>query len=337
MRCDIIMPVWNNLTLTADCIRSVFEKTGKDYRLILVDNASDEETARYLEGLRDKSPVDVMLIRNKENLGFVKAVNQGERSSEAPYICVLNNDTLVTEGWLEEMIRIARSDPSIGVVNPSSNNLGQKPQQGEPIDIYARSIRKGAGRSVELGAAIGFCMLIKREVVGRIGLFDEIYGMGNFEDTDFSRRAIREGYRCVRALGAYVYHREHSSFRRSRTFESDFKRNREIYEFRWGRPRRIAYILDSCDDLFMQRLRSELLRLARDGNWIWYFSRGHIDIPEHSNIISCEIEPKRFYPKMLYRILTKKKRFNDIFIGGERTGRLLESLSFIHRAKVHYY
>jgi len=337
MKCDIIIPVWNQLTFTKDCIESIMRNTSGEYGIIIIDNASDEETKKYLETLKAFGKLPVVLIRNEENLGFIKAVNQGMASSAADFICILNNDTIVAKGWLKEMIDIAGAGGDIGIVNPSSNNLGQKPASGEPVDLYAEKIVRNSGQSVELSAAIGFCMLIKREVIRKIGLFDEIYGMGNFEDTDFSRRAVKEGYKCVRACGAYVYHRESSSFSKVRTFNEDFNRNREIFEFRWGKPKRIAYILDLYDANILKRLELDSVRLARSGNWVRFFTKDGTRIPVHSNITAVDAGKGNFYVNTVFGILKKKKRFSEIFVGGRRFGKFLDALSFIHKAKVRYY
>jgi GT2 family glycosyltransferase len=338
MRCDIVIPVWNQPVFTRDCIDSIGKNTaGVDYRIIIIDNASDSDTKKYLEGLARGEGQKVLLHRNERNTGFIRAANCGISLSDAPYICILNNDTITSDGWLGTMIDIAESGKDIGIVNPSSNNLGQRPERGEPIERYASSLSSQKGRFVELGTAIGFCMLIKREVIDRIGVFDEVYGMGNFEDTDFSRRAVKEGYRCVRACGAYVYHRENTSFKRLSTFEDDFRRNREIFEFRWGRPRRIAYILDLYDSNLLKKINSDSVRSAREGNWVWYFMKERIDVPEHSNIIPVIPPAANFYIKTTFDILKKKKKFDEIFVGEERFGRILERLAFIHKAKVSYY
>jgi len=338
MHCDIIIPVWNQPAFTKDCIESIFAGTsGVDHGIIIIDNASDEKTRDYLKGLAADKSHAVSLIRNEANLGFIKAVNQGMNASRAPFVCLLNNDTIVTKGWLKEMIAIAQSARDMGLVNPSSNNLGQKPSEAEPLEHYAEKLRGQAGRSVELGAAIGFCMLIKREVLDKIGLFDEVYGMGNFEDTDFSRRAVKEGYRCVRACGAYVYHRENTSFKKMRTFDEDFRRNREIFEFRWGKPKRVAYVLDACDTTTMKRLEAESMRLARGGHRVWYFLREDLRVPAHSNIMAVEPPGGSFYAATVLKILVKKKRFDEIYVGSQLFGNVLRRLSFIHRAEVKYY
>ncbi|MDD5136156.1 MAG: glycosyltransferase family 2 protein [Candidatus Omnitrophica bacterium] len=338
MNCDIVIPVWNQFALTKDCIESIFKNTADaGFKLIIIDNASDEETRRYLAGVKEQWSGKVILVRNDTNLGFIKAVNQGLAASSAPYICLLNNDTLVTKNWLKEMIAIAESADDIGLVNPSSNNLGQSPAKGEPLELYAEKMAKESGSFIELGAAIGFCMLIKRRVYEKIGVFDEIYGMGNFDDTDFSRRAVQAGYRCVRACGAYVYHRQNTSFNKVKTFDEDFKRNREIYEFRWGRPKRIAYVFDKVDTNVLRKMNGDAVSLARNGNWIWYFIKDPIVVPKHSNIIVKYFQGEWFYPKVIFTILKKKKKFNEIVLGEESAGKLLAGLSFIHKAQIKYY
>ena len=336
MKCDIVMAVWNNLELTKSCIDSIIKNTDVDYRLIIIDNASNDETKRYLEQLKDKEGPRVLLIRNETNLGFIKAMNQGMRDSRAPYICLINNDTIVTKGWLGEMIKVAESSSNIGLVNPSSNTLGQKPDKGEPVEAYAEKLKKDAVSFAEIGSAIGFCMLIKKEVIDKIGVFDEIYGMGNFEDTDYSRRVIKEGYICARANRVYVYHDEGSSFTRGSSFDENFERNRQIYEFRWGKRKWIAYIISSFDDNMIKCLEKDVMPQARLGLWVWYFSNKRLALPEHSNIIA-NVFDRYFYLKTLGKVLTKKKRFSEILVTDERFAKILEKLSFIHKAKVHCY
>lgn len=336
MLCDIVIPVWNNLEVTRRCIDSITGDTEIDYRLILIDNASNDETKKYLESVRDRLGSKILLVRNENNLGFIKASNQGMRLSDAAYICLLNNDTIVTKGWLAEMIKAASSSSIIGLVNPSSNNLGQKPGRGESPDSYARKLKDDPVSFVEIGSAIGFCMLIKKEVIERVGVFDEIYGMGNFEDTDYSRRAIKEGYICVRANRAYVHHDEGNSFVRGKAFDENFERNRQIYEFRWGKRKRIAYIISSFDDNMARALEKDIMPEVRKGLWVWYFADRPLKLPHHSNIIA-NIFDKHFYMKTLWTVLTKKKRFSEIFVTDERFAGVLEKLSFIHKAKVQCY
>jgi GT2 family glycosyltransferase len=337
MKCDIVIPVWNQPEFTKDCIDSILKNTEDvDYRIIAIDNASGEEAKNYLESLKPSLGPKLLLVKNENNLGFVKAANQGMRLSEAPYICLLNNDTLVAEGWLSEMIKIAEGLPQIGLVNPSSNNLGQRPAKNEPMEAYAEKLKKDSRKFFEIGSAIGFCMLVKRALIDKIGIFDEIYSMGNFEDTDYSRRAVKEGFLCVRACAAYVYHREGASFGRDGAFDENFERNRQIYEFRWGKRRWIAYVLNPVDEFVLAKFNKDALDTARRGFWVWSFSKDRLDLPRHSNIIAAEFG-KFFYMKALFKILFKKKKFSEVYVTNERLEKLLEELSFIHKAKVYLY
>ena len=319
MDCDIIIPVWNNPALTRDCIDSVLKNTGLGYRIIIIDNASDLKTRGYLDGLGAmKSPL-VTLIRNEKNLGFVKAANQGILASDAPCVLLLNNDTVATKGWLKEMTDVLKISDDIGVVNPSSNNLGQRPDKGETIEAYAERLKRSGERFVELGSAIGFCMLIKRAVIDRIGRFDEIYGMGNFEDTDYSRRAVKEGYRCVRACRAYVWHKEGGSFLRTKGFDSAFRRNMAIYEERWGKKERILYRLAGKNVALSKDDAAHILNTARTGNWVYIYMREDSDLkglPRHSNIVVKTFPAAFFKLRTGFKILTKKKRFDKIFERG---------------------
>jgi len=116
--CDIIIPVHDRLELTKACVESIELTTRSPYRLILIDNGSLEETARYLEAYASCT-ANVALVRNEENLGWVKAANQGLARATGPFAVLMNNDTVVkTPDWLGRLIEVAESEPDIGLVNP---------------------------------------------------------------------------------------------------------------------------------------------------------------------------------------------------------------------------
>jgi len=317
MRCDIIIPIWNQPELTRQCIDSVTRNTEYPYRLILVDNGSADETAAYLRRVAGSSAAGAVLLRNDSNKGFIRAANQGMKASDAPYLCLLNNDTIVCRRWLSEMVAVAESSSDIGIVNPSSNTLGRRPADDESVEAYAGKLAAscGSGRLTELGSALGFCMLIKRNVINSVGYFDEAYGMGNFEDTDLSRRAAQAGFRLVIADRAYVYHKEGSSFSRVRTHDSDFMKNRKTYESRWGRPKRVLYVLSSNDQGLIARITAHARRLSLAGDWLYVYAKDSVDtriIPLHSNLIIKKFPDRFFTLRTFIRVVTKKKRFDTI-------------------------
>ena len=265
--CDIIIPIWNQWSLTRACIASVYEKTGIPFRLILIDNGSEEEGRKGLEEMARDPSRDVLLLRNEENLGYVKAVNQGLAASSAPYVCLLNNDVVVTEGWLEKMMRFAAGHPEAGLVNCLMN---ENPGAKMPSDLeeFARARVEPENSWMELDHCTGTCLLIKREVIEKIGYLDEQFALGQWEDNDYSRRAQKAGYRCFRVLDTYIWHHVSASFQRHPRWKEGEERNRALYYQKWGRPLRILYPVSEGLDLRRARFHQILETthaLARQG------------------------------------------------------------------------
>ena len=328
-KCDIIIPVWNQLEDTKDCIDSILRNTKYPYRII-IDNASDQETASYLDSLAKEG---IFLIRNKQNEGFIKAVNNGIRASNAEFVCILNNDTIVTNGWIGEMIKVLEKNASIGLVNPSSNTLGQNTKEGLTLDMHAKEIKHQTGQFVELGNAFGFCMLVRRKLFDKIGLFDEGYGMGYFEDTDLSLRAKQKGYKAVRAFSSYVYHKESVSFKLLKSFNKDFKENKRIFEQKWGKTKRIMVVLKDVNLRTLDYLKDIIKRHARERSWVYVISpffETKEFFERNSNITFYPIK-KFFYLRAFLKILFKKKKINTIFC---KKGLFFKVLKILHGSKI---
>ena len=321
MKCDIIIPIWNQLDYTRDCIEGILKNTAYPYRLILIDNASDDEMRRYLDGVKAKRPRDVELIRNEENLGFVKAVNQGLKCSKEPYVCVLNNDTIPATSWLERLIDFAESHKDVGLVKPQCDG-----HLDRPIEIYARMLETNKGRYMEMNQCQGFCMLVKREVIERIGYLDESFGIGGFDDTDYSMRAHRAGYRSVAIYDAYVYHRLHASFNRAGNREEWVKRNEKIYYDKWGKHLRvgIAIYLDVLDAAVASSAILLAYGLAREWSWVhmWIDFRGDKDILKKT--IESFKEKNRIPPHQNIKVgyFNMPKGLFDLVIAGKLLERL---------------
>lgn len=341
MSCDIIIPVWNQLEYTKAALAALFKFTSFPFRLIVVDNASAEPTRLLLQRVQNEHPEQVTIIRNAENRGFIKAVNEGIRVSTAEYICLLNNDTEVACGWLVEMVKVAQLREDIGIVNPNSNTLGFKLKKGQSLEAVAQELKAETGQWAELAWATGFCMLIKRRVIEKVGLLDEIFGMGMFEDADFSKRAQKQGYLSVCARAAFVYHRERRSFIRHKGFDANFEKNRQIFFSRWGRQERILYILFNEDNGYADRKNTEALHLARQGAVLWMFRRkiagqDEGSMPFHSNIYRYDVPALFFGARCLWRILKKKKRFDKIYVNNMKFANFLNNFKVIHKAEVVY-
>ena len=214
---SIIILTHNQLEYTKQCIESIERYTPPEpYQLILVDNGSTDGTMEYLRSVVSchSSFDNYKLICNQENLGFAKGCNQGIEEASGGYILLLNNDTIVTEGWLKRMIECAESDSRIGIVGPMTNFISgpQRDKKAnysslEEVHGYATSFyQKNRGDWFDYPRITGFCMLIKREVLEKIGGFDERFGIGCYEDDDYCFRVYRAGYRAVICGDVFVHH-----------------------------------------------------------------------------------------------------------------------------------
>lgn len=233
---SIIIVTHNHLTYTRGCLDSIRHVTDEPYELIVVDNASTDGTVQYLTG-----QADVKLVVNAENRGFPAAVNQGIEVATGEQILLLNNDTLLTTGWLQRMLDCLHSSESIGLVGPTSNAVSGEQQISvsyrrlESLDGFAWDLGKHNHRRYEeTDRLVGFCLLIDRKVISAIGTLDEQFGIGNFEDDDYCRRAIAAGFRCMIARDSYVHHFGSVTFRASgEDFAEILKENHAKYQDKW--------------------------------------------------------------------------------------------------------
>src|SRR5580658_3350660 len=104
---SVIIPCWNQLEFTRHCVKSLIRHTAPRWELIVINNGSTDGTADYFAGVQDVSPVPVTIITNATNRGFPAAINQGLQYARGEYLVLLNNDVVVTDGWLEQLIALA--------------------------------------------------------------------------------------------------------------------------------------------------------------------------------------------------------------------------------------
>lgn len=218
---SIIIPCFNQVGFTRRCVESILRHSEDRYELILVDNGSADGTAGYFHELEARSGLPLTLIRNMRNNGVSGALNQGIAAAHGDYVCYLNNDTLATRGWLDGLRACAQSDARIGIVGcctnpPAASESGfhdidglRSPQEVERTAALISLVKKGQVK--EAHYIHGFCMFIKREVIEKIGLFDERFFPCGCEDFDYSLRCRQAGYRLVNAQDVYVYHFHHRS------------------------------------------------------------------------------------------------------------------------------
>jgi len=338
VKCDLVLLSWNNLALLKRCVESLMCCTHIHSRLIIVDNGSTEDGLReFLTTLKASNSMEVKVIFNSLNEGFARGMNKGMRESRAPYVCILNNDIIVTDGWLGEMLKVAKGAPSIGIVNPSSNNFGLSFGIGTSLEEFAKTLTNHSGRWVEMNACVGFCMLIKREVIERIGFLDEEYGYAYFEDTDYSRRAQAVGYRCVMARGSYVYHEEGRSGKFLKDKDDTFDRSAQIFEKKWGRILRVAFIISKKERPARERILRVIKKELYCHDRVWIFVEKGTELgllPAHLDLMRTEMPRNFFKLKSFWNIIKKKKRFDRVYVGDTILRAALGGYRLFRRAEI---
>jgi GT2 family glycosyltransferase len=239
---SIILVAYNQYQFTRETIESIFEHTKEPFELILVDNNSDKYIKWYFN-LLNESCDNVKVITNNENVGFPKAVNQALALCSGDYICIANNDILVTENWLSDMITHLESDEQNGLCGPVSNNVTgpQKiPTNYKNIDEmyqFAKNMReKHLGNKAEFGRLVFFHVLIKKAVFDKIGGLDEIFTPGNFEDDDFCIRAKLAGFKAHILYYVFIHHYGSKSFtvNGSEAYNKLLATNKQKFFQKWG-------------------------------------------------------------------------------------------------------
>ncbi|MHB8878663.1 MAG: glycosyltransferase [Myxococcaceae bacterium] len=215
---DVVVPVYADAGVTRACLRSVLEHSGEALgRVIVVDDCSPDPLVREaLEELREADP-RVSVVRNEKNLGFVGTANRG-LSLRARDVVLLNSDTRVTPGWLEELLEAAYAHDRVAAAVPLSNNatLCSVPRFCEPaqeeLDPAALKLDEACPRFTELPTGVGFCLLLRHQVLNMIGGLDPAYGRGYNEENDWCVRAQQLGFVVLRANRALVHHLGQVSF-----------------------------------------------------------------------------------------------------------------------------
>ncbi len=235
---SIIILTYNNLALTKDCIESIRKYTDRaSYEIVVVDNNSVDDTRNWL-----REQKDLIVVYNDENVGFPKGCNIGiKASSKENDILLLNNDTIVTTNWLNNLQTCLYSDQKIGAVGAVSNhgaNLQACDFTYENFDEMQEKAQKNnisdASRWEEKLCLIGYCMLIKREVMDKLGGLDEGYTPGYIEDNDLSLRIIELGYKLYLCHDAFIHHYLGTAFRKDeQKFNQLIFKNRAYFEQKW--------------------------------------------------------------------------------------------------------
>ncbi|RTR36368.1 glycosyltransferase [Robertmurraya yapensis] len=238
MLTSIIIPTFNKLNYTIECIDSIRKYTQPGtYEIVIVDNGSTDGTRQWLANQED-----IRTLLNANNEGFPKACNQGIEYANGENILLLNNDTVVTKGWLDNLLKALYSNEKIGAVGTVTNSAAYYTS----IPVNYRTIEEMHNFASNYNNSdpllweerlklIGYCMLIKKNVVNEIGLLDERFTPGNFEDDDYSLRIRERGYKLLLCKDTFIHHYGSVSWRDNTWgYDQLLSENEKKFMDKWG-------------------------------------------------------------------------------------------------------
>ncbi len=217
---SIILLNWNQPHYTLACLHSLAKITYSNFNVIVVDNGSVDDSLEQLENLKLSLGYKLELIANEQNLGFAEGNNVGIRQAMAQfadYVLLLNNDTEVAPNFLEALVEVAERNPSIGITGPKIYYYD------DPARIWsAGGIFTKAGWTQQLGVnemdrpefnclkavdyVSGCAMLVKREVIEKVGMLDARFFI-YYEETDWCARTLKAGYSVWYVPQSILWHK----------------------------------------------------------------------------------------------------------------------------------
>ncbi|WP_017810416.1 bifunctional glycosyltransferase/class I SAM-dependent methyltransferase [Clostridium saccharoperbutylacetonicum] len=222
---------------TIQCIESIRKyNTLNNYEIIVIDNNSIDDTREWL-----KAQKDIKYILNSENNGFPAGCNQGiSIANKDNDVFLLNNDTLIMPNSIFTLRMGLYSNESVGSVSSVSNEAPYQTIQDKFESIsqyYNYSLKNNIPNDNKYEyrlTLIGFALLFKRTVLNEVGLLDEIFTPGNYEDNDISLRIVKLGYKNILCKDSFIYHYGGKSFKRDIQRYSDILNvNNKKFQDKW--------------------------------------------------------------------------------------------------------
>jgi len=266
---QIVLLNYNSFQDTFECVNSILQTEMEDVGIIIVDNDSKDDS---LKNLREKYDTNgkILFIESKENLGFSGGCNLGiQRALDlgAEYVLLLNNDTIVTAGFLRSLLQTFSLDPSVGIAggktffheDPNSIwDAGGFISHSKFMGIRRTERSSGIDEIGEVGFITGCLALIKKEVFYDIGLLPEAYFFGS-EEWEFSLRANRAGYKLMYTPQCEIFHKvgKAHDYRSAKMLYNTY-RNRVLFVKRnFGFFKFIAFLHVFLLVKFSQRIRGK--------------------------------------------------------------------------------
>jgi GT2 family glycosyltransferase/glycosyltransferase involved in cell wall biosynthesis len=238
---SIVIPVYNQWIYTAACLRSLAESTNAaSFEVIVVDDQSSDESSTRLADIDG-----LIYLRNEQNLGFIGSCNRGAGQARGQYIVLLNNDTQVSEGWLDALLKTFQQHPDTGIVGArliypdgtlqeaggiifrdgSGWNYGKGDEANRPDYLFLR----------EVDYCSGACILMNTELFRELGGLDGHYAPAYYEDTDLAFQVRSKGLKVyVQPAVSIVHHEGVSSGTDLNSGAKRFQKvNREKFLAKW--------------------------------------------------------------------------------------------------------
>ena len=211
---SVIIPIYGQVEYTMQCLASIGANAPKvPFEVIVVDDCSPDNSAEVLQNIRG-----IRLIRNEKNQGFISSCNAGAKVAQGDYLCFLNNDTEVKQGWLDELLRTFSEFPGTGLAGSklvytdgrlqeaggiiwqdgSAWNFGRFQDPSLPVYNYAREVDYCSGASI----------MVPGSLFRELGGFDEHYLPAYCEDSDLALKIRDKGYRVIYQPLSTVIHYE---------------------------------------------------------------------------------------------------------------------------------
>lgn len=240
MKCDVIIPVYKAPEWVKLCVYALFVNTNPKLlnKVYLINDCNDTFTTNCLNNLKAKYGNKIVIKQNSKNLGFIKTVNRGLKSSTADYVLLLNSDCLLAKNSIGKLIDHLKANPSIGLICPLASNAANLtipiPAGWNYTQIDALLEKHFLGQNFDACTIVGNCLMITRQCIDKVGCLDEAYGTGYGEETDYQFKTISKGFKAKVAIDTFVFHKSEASFGKSKEKQARLAKNRALFFSRWG-------------------------------------------------------------------------------------------------------
>ncbi|UHA74512.1 glycosyltransferase family 2 protein [Paenibacillus sp. 481] len=234
---SIIIPTYNGLSLLIECVNAIRKYTTTPYQIIIVDNGSTDGTSTYCRNER------LTYVSLSDNRGFTEACNIGMKMCSGDAVLLLNNDVVVSHRWLDNMLDALFSDPEVGIVGPTTNYASGRQQVVHPYEqldefhqIALEKNEPDPSKRQFVQRIVGLCFLFKRSLIDAIGLLDERFSPGHYEDDDYCYRARMHGFKLLMCGDVLVHHHGSASFRNlgDQALKELVDRNYRVFQEKWN-------------------------------------------------------------------------------------------------------